>query len=166
MEIMESIGQRLREVREAMGMSQTEFSEVAAASGVPGATRQSQAKYEKGLAAPSAPYLAAVAAAGGDVLYILTGSHDSNAQKLDPSERVLLDSYRACPPQARQNLIQTAVLFAAGIDTEPKATKNTKVKVSASGGYAAGRDMQVSHREEKESEQANNRKPPRTRGRP
>lgn len=73
MEIFISIGERLREVRVAMGKSQTEFAEIAAAAGVPGATRQSQANYEKGRQMPSAAYLAAIAAAGADVLYVVTG---------------------------------------------------------------------------------------------
>ena len=73
MEIINSIGERLLAVRENMHKTQSDFAEIAASAGVPGATRQSQAKYEKGLATPSAAYLAAIAAAGADVLYILTG---------------------------------------------------------------------------------------------
>lgn len=73
MEIINSIGERLLAVRENMHKTQSDFADIAASAGVPGATRQSQAKYEKGLATPSAAYLAAIAAAGADVLYILTG---------------------------------------------------------------------------------------------
>lgn len=73
MELLHSIGERLKEVREAMGKSQSDFAAIAAAAGAPGTTRQSQAKYEKGLQAPSAPYLAALAANGIDVTYVLTG---------------------------------------------------------------------------------------------
>lgn len=73
MEINKSIGVRLRLAREALGKTQTDLADCAAAAGVPGATRQSQAKYEKGLAAPSAAYLAAMAAAGLDVQYVLIG---------------------------------------------------------------------------------------------
>lgn len=151
---------RLKEAREMLGLSQQTLAEQLNVS------LRSQQNYEAGTRQPDAAYLTALAATGADVLYILTGAHDSSAPKLDASERVLLDSYRACPSEARQNLIQTAVLFAAGIGADQKATKNTKVKVSAPGGYAAGRDMQVSHREEKESEQANSRKPPRARSGP
>lgn len=73
MEYFVSIGERLREVRERLGKTQSDFADIAASAGVPGATRQSQAKYEKGLSSPSAAYLSAIAAAGADVLYILTG---------------------------------------------------------------------------------------------
>jgi len=76
MEIFNSIGERLRTVRESMDKTQSDFAAIAAAADVPGATRQSQAKYEKGLATPSATYLAAIAAAGADVLYILSGKRN------------------------------------------------------------------------------------------
>ena len=79
MEINVCIGVRLKEIREALALSQTEFAQIAGNAGVPGATRQSQAKYEKGLATPSAAYLAAIAAAGADVLYILTGQRSGAA---------------------------------------------------------------------------------------
>lgn len=80
MEINNSIGIRLKESRERLGKTQSEFAEIAADFGAPGVTRQSQAKYEKGLATPSAAYLAGIAATGVDVLYILTGI-DANAHK-------------------------------------------------------------------------------------
>ena len=73
MDFLISIGQRLREVREARELSQTELADIAAAAGVPGTTRQSQAKYEKGLQSPSAAYLAALAAHGIDIKYVITG---------------------------------------------------------------------------------------------
>jgi len=92
MEIMISIGSRLREIREAMGFSQTDFALIAASAGVPGATRQSQAKYEKGQAAPSAAYLAAIAQEGADVQYVLTGVRSSLA--LTPNEKLLLERFR------------------------------------------------------------------------
>lgn len=70
---MIEIGQRLREAREALGLSQTDVAAIAAAAGVTGTTRQSQAKYEKGQQSPTAAYLAAVAARGIDVAYVITG---------------------------------------------------------------------------------------------
>ena len=54
MEINVSIGERLKEEREVLGKTQGDFALIAEAADVPGATRQSQAKYEKGLAAPGA----------------------------------------------------------------------------------------------------------------
>lgn len=48
MNIFDSIGARLREERERLGYSQTAVAELAEKAGVKGATRQSQALYEKG----------------------------------------------------------------------------------------------------------------------
>ena len=111
MEINICIGARLREVREALELSQTEFAQIAERAGVPGATRQSQAKYEKGLATPGAAYLAAIAAAGADVLYILTGQRSQPvppAQELPRQEQEWLALYRNSSEEVR------AALKAAG----------------------------------------------------
>lgn len=83
MGIFDSIGRRLREVREGMGLTQSEFAAIAAAAGARGATRQSQALYEKGERMPDAAYLGAVAGAGCDVLYVLTGQQLSAARETE-----------------------------------------------------------------------------------
>lgn len=64
---MISIGTRLRSERERLGMNQTEFSAVAKV------VRRTQSSYETDERSPDAAYLAAIAEAGADVLYILTG---------------------------------------------------------------------------------------------
>lgn len=103
MEIFISIGERLKEEREAMGKTQSDFAEIAAAAGVPGATRQSQAKYEKGLASPSAAYLSAIALRGVDVHYVLTGEREGPPPLvLSGEERLLLDYYRDAPAAVRK----------------------------------------------------------------
>lgn len=113
MEINISIGNRLREEREAIGKTQSELAAVAAAWGVPGATRQSQAKYEKGLASPSAAYLAAIKSAGVDVLYVLSGETDKQKMRaLALDEQFLLDSYREASPAVRKAAL--AALLSGG----------------------------------------------------
>lgn len=97
MEIFISIGARLREARKAMRLSQADFAEIAARAGVPGATRQSQANYEKGKQMPAAAYLAAIGLAGADVQYILTGSHAAAPAALPADEQLLLERYRKSP---------------------------------------------------------------------
>lgn len=64
---MVSLGARLREEREARGLSQEAFGAIG------GVTKKSQINYEKNERSPDATYLTAIAAAGADVLYILTG---------------------------------------------------------------------------------------------
>lgn len=73
MEFISSIGERLREERERLDLSQSEMALLAKDLGAKGATRQSQALYEKGEQSPSAAYIAAISTSGADVLYILTG---------------------------------------------------------------------------------------------
>ena len=103
MEIIDSIGARLREEREAMGMSQSEFAQIAGAAGVPGSTRQSQAKYENGIASPGAPYFAAIAAAGVDIRYVITGGRDyTPPMALSAEEQTMLDYFRQASPAVRR----------------------------------------------------------------
>ena len=65
---MVTIGDRLREERLQLGMSQTKMADVG------GVTKKTQALYEKGERHPDSRYLAAIAEAGADALYILTGN--------------------------------------------------------------------------------------------
>lgn len=130
MEFFINIGKRLREVREMMGMSQSEFAAIAEKCGVPGTTRQSQAKYEKGLQTPSAAYLSAIATVGADVLYILTGEHSDTA--LTPDERQLLELFRAAPLTGKM----AAVGALQGVLNPGAATV-----IATGNAKAAGRDL-------------------------
>lgn len=103
------IGNRLREERERLGLTQPVFAELA------GAKKRTLIDWEKDVSSPTAVQLAQLAAAGADVLYILTGQRSRAQPAHDAAEQVLLDSYRRCSSQARQNLIQTAALLAAGL---------------------------------------------------
>ena len=100
-----SIGVRLREERERLAMSQEKFAALG------GVQKRAQINYESGERLPDAGYLAAIAADGADVMYILTGEHSSAQPARDAAEQVLLNSYRSCSAQARQHLIQTAALL-------------------------------------------------------
>jgi transcriptional regulator with XRE-family HTH domain len=60
-------GDRLREERERLGYNQTTFAALA------GASKHSQIDWEKNTASPNTRYLGAIAKAGADVLYIITG---------------------------------------------------------------------------------------------
>ena len=68
-----TIGDRLREERERLGFSQTDFARLAASS------KHSQIGWEKNTAAPNARYLASIADAGADVLYVVTGERKTAA---------------------------------------------------------------------------------------
>lgn len=86
------IGERLKEERERLGFSQTEFAALA------GASKNSQYNYEKGERSPDAPYLAAVAEKGVDILYVITGvATPQVAEGFTATENTLISQYRALP---------------------------------------------------------------------
>lgn len=103
------IGERIKEERERLGLSQAEFAALA------DSTRKTLFNWESGAATPNTTALAAWAAHGLDVLYVVTGQRSPSMPATDPAEQVLLESYRRCGSQAKQNLIQTAALLSAGL---------------------------------------------------
>lgn len=62
-----SIGLRLKEERERLDLNQTDFAKIG------GVGRKSQFNYEENERSPDAEYLAAIAAEGADIQYIVTG---------------------------------------------------------------------------------------------
>lgn len=128
---MGSIGERLRGERERLGMNQSDFAEAA------GTTRKSQFNYETDERRPDADYMAAAASMGVDVLYVLTGARNGAVPVLDAAERVLLDSYRRCNDQARQNLIQTAALLSAGLAAGPSSSAGPTTNTASRGGVVS-----------------------------
>lgn len=75
------IGVRLKEERERLGYSQTDFASLG------GASKGSQISWEKGSAYPNAAFLSSVASAGVDVSYVLTGYR--MVQKTEPFQPVV-----------------------------------------------------------------------------
>ncbi|NMQ05281.1 XRE family transcriptional regulator [Candidatus Accumulibacter phosphatis] len=103
---MSSIGNRLREERERLGMSQPAMAAVC------GVTMRSQRNYEKDERLPDASYLASATKVNVDVLFVLTGQRSPGVPSLTPEESALLDNFRHSPPAARQALKTTSDLFA------------------------------------------------------
>jgi transcriptional regulator with XRE-family HTH domain len=103
---MVSFGERLREERLRLGKNQTDFGAIA------GVTKKTQMLYEAGGRSPDGVYLAAIAAAGTDVLYILTGQRAGGAPALKPDEAALLDNYRHSPKDQQDILKATSDAFA------------------------------------------------------
>nr|WP_272880875.1 helix-turn-helix transcriptional regulator [Pseudomonas fragi] len=91
-ETIVGVGERLKEERERLGFSQTEFAAVA------GASKNSQYNYEKGERSPDAAYLAAVAEKGVDILYVVTGVPTPQVvYGATAAEDNLVNQYRALP---------------------------------------------------------------------
>ncbi len=89
---METIATRIKEERSRLGMNQEEFA------GLAGLNRTAQVRYEKGERHPDAKYLEAVAAAGVDVQYVITGVRQGS---MDAAEAELLARFRAASKELR-----------------------------------------------------------------
>lgn len=82
----------MREERQRLDLNQTQLGETG------GVTKKTQMLYEAGDRYPDAAYLAAIAAAGADVRYIVTGEREGPAPEvLSSDERELLALFRAAP---------------------------------------------------------------------
>ena len=122
---MVSIGERLREERTRLDMTQPAFGAVA------GITKKTQGLYESDARAPDATYLGAIAEAGADVLYVLTGRREmrpmtqtmsmsgagmvaeqgggySADMTLSADERDLVLRFRAADDEGRAAVLQVA----------------------------------------------------------
>lgn len=155
---MHTIGTRLKEERERLGMTQPAFAEAA------NAKKRTLIDWEKDVSSPTAVQLAALSSKGVDALYVLSGKRSAAMPAADAAEQVLIDSYRRCGAQAKQNLIQTAALLAAGVDGVNGLGERSgrSIHVSSTHGHAAGRDVNVNSKEEKNGGEGN-QKPKRTR---
>ncbi|WGA02956.1 helix-turn-helix transcriptional regulator [Enterobacter ludwigii] len=106
---MTTLGYRLREERSLKGLNQTEFAALA------GGSRGAQAAYERDEKIPGGAYLAALAAAGVDILYVLTGQRaplPDRANVESEEERRLLENYRAMDEAAKLNIQAVGDAFA------------------------------------------------------
>lgn len=102
------IGARLREERELRSITQVGLAEIASAG------KRTVIDWEKGVTAPNAVQLAAMADAGFDVLYILTGQRAGGAEvsPANPREAALLDNYRHSPDEGKDAIERTAFALA------------------------------------------------------
>ena len=119
-----NISDRLREERERLGLNQVEFGSIG------GVKKLAQINYEKGERHPDSAYLAAIAAAGADVLYILTGQRAGGASAPPPpravseGDRILLDNFHAAPAQVQAGVKTALGAFApagAGVKSRKRA---------------------------------------------
>lgn len=101
------IGGRLKEERQRLGLNQSDFAALAQVA------KNSQLNYEKGERSPDAVYLAAVAAAGVDVLYVVTGERKlTSAASIPADEAQLLEHYQSLPAPVKVTLANLASTLA------------------------------------------------------
>ncbi|KAF1072680.1 MAG: hypothetical protein GAK45_00115 [Pseudomonas citronellolis] len=106
---MLKIGERLKEERVRLGYNQTDLA------GLAGVAKTSQFNYEKGERSPDAAYLAAIAAVGVDVLYVVTGQRvPADASSVSAEEFDVIRILRLMPEEDRKTLVRmTHALFIA-----------------------------------------------------
>lgn len=122
------MGERIKEERERLGFSQTEFAALV------DATRKTLFNWESGAASPNASALAEWAGVGLDVLYVVTGRRagglpamtmsQSMGESLSPRQRALLDNYEHTDEQGKK-IIEAAASAAAKPDAV-RATRGNK----------------------------------------
>ncbi|QSB03447.1 helix-turn-helix transcriptional regulator [Methylomonas sp. EFPC1] len=91
---MSTIGNRLKEERKRLKLSQPAFGELG------GVQKQAQLKYEKDERSPDSDYLAGIARAGVDIVYVLTGLQTGSSAS-NPREAALLDNFRHSGPEVQ-----------------------------------------------------------------
>jgi transcriptional regulator with XRE-family HTH domain len=94
---MSTKGNRLREEREKLGISQEELGAIG------GVSRNAQGRYESDDRAPDWVYLERLAQHGVDVLYVITGQRvQAAAAVLTGEEATLIENYRHAAAEGRQ----------------------------------------------------------------
>lgn len=119
-----SIGERLREERTRLGLSQVALGDIG------GVRKQAQLNYEKGERTPDAAYLSAISKFGADIQFIVTGIR--SAETLDTDEQELLSLFRKAP---------VAVKAAALAALTAGNSASNSINVSGQGNRVAGRDF-------------------------
>ncbi|MBL8471371.1 MAG: helix-turn-helix transcriptional regulator [Rhodocyclaceae bacterium] len=134
-----SIGERLREERVRLGLTQAQIAARVAM------TPKAQVDYEMGRRYPDAAYLSVLAEMGFDVNYVVTGGRASRT--LSAQESDLLAAYHAAPEPLRDAARRVLGAPVPDAQSPPAAPKRQKtVTVSAPGGVAVGGDMTVGAR--------------------
>src|SRR5450830_772139 len=126
-EIRVNIGARLREERERLGLSQPAFADIGEAS-----ARTAQ-DWERGVSAPKGDFLARAAAAGVDVLYVLTGRRSTPFETTMTDEEVaLVENYRRANPNRQMSVgdvhqqIEGGATFSAPVSFSFSSAKKRK----------------------------------------
>lgn len=94
------ISSRLKEERERLGLTQTAFGELG------GMGKTTVIAWERGTAYPNAAFLAAIARAGADVLYILIGDRAFEPPPtLTADERTVVAGYRLLDARGKAGVL-------------------------------------------------------------
>ena len=111
-----NIFERLKEERLRLGLNQAQAGDLC------GVQRETWSRYESGKLSPGMEVLAAIAAAGADVQYILTGLRAvPSVETLSPRKKALLDNYENTDDRGREAIEQLASAQAEYQPTKKRA---------------------------------------------
>lgn len=113
-----TVGERLKEERSRLGLSQTELGAVA------GVGKTTQINYEKDSGSPTANYLIAVATVGVDMVYVLTGVRAQRpVEGLSVTEEMVLDNYRSLPESDKASVRRLTDALAQSTEESSRKVK-------------------------------------------
>jgi transcriptional regulator with XRE-family HTH domain len=105
---MSSIGSRLKEERQRLGVSQPALANIG------GVSKNTQVGYEKDTSHPDATYLAAVANAGVDFIYVVIGKRlEELTHGLSPEEMKVLSLWRGLNDSDKETIVRTLSAFSS-----------------------------------------------------
>lgn len=105
---------RLKEERNRLGFNQSDFA------GLAGRTKKTMIDYEKGVSSPDAKFLAAIAIAGADVQYILTGIRKPPSFSISSNDDTPIVEAMDEQTMKKRKAIKMAELFEALSDTQQR----------------------------------------------
>lgn len=113
-----------------------------------GVQKRAQINYEKGERHPDSAYLTAIAAAGADVLYILTGQRAGGvkpAPTLTAEEETMLGYFRDASKEVRRAALGALLGASAPVGMTPAAAPAPKPKVARKRSSSTSTGEQVFH---------------------
>ena len=142
---MGTIGDRLREERLRLGLSQAALGEKL------GITSKTQVRYEAGDRSPDGEYLASIGALGADVLYVITGQHQCRGIGEETVWKAVLDAVtllsldkKVDAEQLARAVAMLAMREASSVPEKPQPQRfegSMQVFHQAPRGDIAGRDI-------------------------
>ncbi len=101
---MDEFGDRLKQERSRLSLSQVEFAALG------GVKQRAQFQYEKGMRRPNSDYLSALAASGVDIWYLLTGQKGARLESSE--EQRIVAEFRQLDARRREALFALLEAFA------------------------------------------------------
>jgi transcriptional regulator with XRE-family HTH domain len=98
---MPSIGERLKEERERLGLTLVAFAELS------GSKKNTVVDWQKNVSSPPLAKLSALEKLGLDIIYIITGNRPELPESLAADEQLLIDTYRSLPIAKRREMLST-----------------------------------------------------------